>query len=234
LLYHYLVQTQSKTADEIEEEYMRLCLLEYSIEATGLPPPITMCTFWRCEKSITDFRLDYFVQWPKWSSSSSLSSSEDYEANASEISCQDLRVNLLVDGGVIRMQSRPLGTWNIEQARASWNIPLTTGDAYQQQHPGVDVSGNIRAKFFLAHGPGTPQPVALQFCRDGGCLPSGAILSLGAESLPGRGGGGYRLTMCKYRLLGDRYFCDPPVPMRAMTQCLSLPSPPSSKAQSFG
>lgn len=143
-------------------------------------------------------------------------------------------MNLLVDGGVVRMQSRPLGTWNIEQTRASWNIPLTTGDAHQQQHPGVDVSGNIRAKFFLTHGPGTPQPVALQFCRDGGCLPSGAILSLGPESLPGGGGGGYRLTMCKYRLLGDRYFCDPPVPMRVMTQCLSLPSPSSSKAQSFG
>ncbi|VDM31917.1 unnamed protein product [Hydatigera taeniaeformis] len=237
LLYHYLVESQSKVGDENEEEYMRLCLLEYSVEATGLPPPITMCTFWRCEKSTTDFRLDYFVQWPKWSSSSSLSLSDNYEANASEISCQDLRVNLLVDGGVVRMQSRPLGTWNIEQTRASWNIPLTAGDAHHQQHPGVDVSGNIRAKFFLTHGPGTPQPVALQFCRDGGCLPSGAILSLGAESLPGGGGGGgggYRLTMCKYRLLGDRYFCDPPVPVRMMTQCLPLPSPSSSKAQSFG
>lgn len=85
LLYHYLVETQSKAADENEEEYMRLCLLEYSVEATGLPPPITMCTFWRCEKSVTDFRLDYFVQWPKWSSLSSLPPSENHKANASEI-----------------------------------------------------------------------------------------------------------------------------------------------------
>ncbi|CDS43245.1 FCH domain only protein 2 [Echinococcus multilocularis] len=234
LLYHYLVETQSKAADENEEEYTRLCLLEYSVEATGLPPPITMCTFWRCEKGTTDFRLDYFVQWPKWSSSSSLTSSGNAEASVSEISCQDLRVNLLVDGGVVRMQSRPLGTWNVEQTRASWSIPLTTGDAHQQQHPGVDVSGNIRAKFFLTRGPGTPQPVALQFCRDGGCLPSGVVLSLGAESLPGgtgRGGGGYRLTMCKYRLLGDRYFCDPPVPIGVMTQRLPILSPPNSKAQ---
>lgn len=237
LLYHYLVETQSKAADENEEEYTRLCLLEYSVEATGLPPPITMCTFWRCEKGTTDFRLDYFVQWPKWSSSSSLTSSRNAEANISEISCQDLRVNLLVDGGVARMQSRPLGTWNVEQTRASWSIPLTTGDAHQQQHPGVDVSGNIRAKFFLTRGPGTPQPVALQFCRDGGCLPSGVVLSLGAESLPGgtgRGGGGYRLTMCKYRLLGDRYFCDPPVPIGVMTQRLPILSPPNSKAQTSG
>ncbi|VUZ48434.1 unnamed protein product [Hymenolepis diminuta] len=229
LLYHYLVETQSETADE---EYTRLSLLDYAIESTGVPPPITMCTFWRCEKETTDFRLDYFVQWPKWNASSSALGNDD--TGSSEISCQDLRVNLLVDGGVLRMQSRPLGTWNSEQTRASWSIPLThTAESQLHLHPGVDVSGNIRAKFFLTHGPGTPQPVALQFCRDGGCLPSGALLSLGSESLSGGVAGvGYRLTMCKYRLLGDRYFCDPPVPLGGMTKCLPLLSPPSSRAQS--
>ncbi|KAM3188543.1 hypothetical protein ACTXT7_000097 [Hymenolepis weldensis] len=229
LLYHYLVETQSETADE---EYTRLSLLDYAIESTGVPPPITMCTFWRCEKETTDFRLDYFVQWPKWNASSSALGNDD--TGSSEVSCQDLRVNLLVDGGVLRMQSRPLGTWNSEQTRASWSIPLThTAESQPHLHPGVDVSGNIRAKFFLTHGPGTPQPVALQFCRDGGCLPSGALLSLGSESLSGGVAGvGYRLTMCKYRLLGDRYFCDPPVPLGGMTKCLPLFSPSSSRAQS--
>ena len=144
-------------------------------------------------------------------------------------------MNLIVDGGVVRMQSRPLGTWNAEQIRASWSIPLNLPNqvGQQPQHRGVDVVGNIRAKFFLNNGPGTPQPVALQFCRDGGCLPSGAVLSLGAESLSSSGGGGgYRLTMCKYRLLGDRYFCDPPVPIGGMVQGLLPLSPPSSKTQS--
>nr|CDS30638.1 FCH domain only protein 2 [Hymenolepis microstoma] len=229
LLYHYLVETQSEAADE---EYTRLSLLDYAIESNGVPPPITMCTFWRCEKENTDFRLDYFVQWPKWNVSSSPLDNDD--TGSSEISCQDLRVNLLVDGGVIRMQSRPLGTWNSEQTRASWSIPLThTAESQPHLHPGVDVSGNIRAKFFLTNGPGTPQPVALQFCRDGGCLPSGALLSLGSESLSGGVAGvGYRLTMCKYRLLGDRYFCDPPMPLGGMTKCLPLLSPSSSRAQS--
>lgn len=151
------------------------------------------------------------------------------------LSCQDLRVNLIVDGGVVRMQSRPLGTWNAEQMRASWSIPLNLVNpiGQQPQHPGVDVSGNIRAKFFLTNGPGTPQPVALQYCRDGGCLPSGAVLSLGTESLSSSdGGGGYRLTMCKYRLLGDRYFCDPPVPVAGMTQSLLPLSPSITRAQS--
>lgn len=142
-------------------------------------------------------------------------------------------MNLLVDGGVVRMQSRPLGTWDNKQTRASWSIPLSPTETQPQLHPGVDVSGNIRAKFFLSQGPGTPQPVALQFCRDGGCLPSGALLSLGSESLSGGGGGvGYRLTMCKYRLLGDRYFCDPPVPLSTMVKCPPLLPPPSSRAQS--
>ncbi|KAM7535221.1 hypothetical protein Aperf_G00000103368 [Anoplocephala perfoliata] len=225
LLYQYLVETQSEATDE---EYTRLSLLDYTVESSGVPPPITMCTFWRCENSTTDFRLDYFVQWPKWSSASP----SNVEAGSSEISCQDLRVNLLVDGGVVRMQSRPLGTWDTKQTRASWSIPLSPMEFQSQIHPGVDVSGNIRAKFFLSQGPGTPQPVALQFCRDGGCLPSGALLSLGSESLSGGGGGvGYRLTMCKYRLLGDRYFCDPPVPLGGIVKCLPLLSPPSSRAQ---
>lgn len=149
-------------------------------------------------------------------------------------SCQDLRVNLMVDGGVSRMQSRPLGTWNTELGRASWSIPVSGTDrstspktAHPQQKPGVDVSGNIRAKFFLNGGPGTPQPVALQFCRDGGPLPSGAVLSLGEC--------GYRLTMCKYRLLGDRYFCDPPVVNSGGSSAVERPPalPPTSSSSSL-
>uniref|UniRef100_A0A5K3EVQ3 MuHD domain-containing protein n=1 Tax=Mesocestoides corti TaxID=53468 RepID=A0A5K3EVQ3_MESCO len=205
LLYHYLVATHSAVAQTDTEAYTRLSLLDYTVELAGLRPPVTMCTYWRCEKATTDFRLDYFIQWPKLSSVNG-------DAVATETSCQDLRVNLMVDGGVVRMQSHPLGTWNADLARASWSIPIASMSTpgHQRLHqPGVDLSGNIRAKFFLAEGPGTPQPVALQFCRDGGPLPSGATFALGVDS--DAGGGGYRLTMCKYRLLGDRYFCDPPV-----------------------
>ncbi len=134
-----------------------------------------------------------------------------------------MRVNLMVDGGVTRMQSRPLGTWNTELGRATWTVPLqqqpTTANSAPSSPTSLDASGCIRAKFTLTEGGvGRPQTVALQFCRDGAPLPSGTRLALtgddeSAASVAGDAAAPhYRLTMCKYRLLGDRYFCDPPRP----------------------
>lgn len=77
LLYHYLVATLSATPQGEAEEYTRLSLLDYGIDLTGLSPPISMCTYWRCEKTTTDFRLDYYLQWPKWASTHSFISNGD-------------------------------------------------------------------------------------------------------------------------------------------------------------
>ncbi|TPP63365.1 FCH domain only protein 2, partial [Fasciola gigantica] len=116
----------------------------------------------------------------------------------------DLRVILNVDGGVTRMQSLPVGTWMPELSRATWQIPLTpsTDDlGVNSRETSIDTSGTVRAKFTLDHGPGRPQPVALQFFRED-CLASGVQLILDCPM--------YRLSLCKRRVIGDRYVCDPP------------------------
>ena len=86
LLYHYLLESQkdgaSSSSSAVDEEYTRLVLLDYGVEASNIPPPITMCTFWRCEETTTDFRLDYFVQWPKWPTNAP---DHEHQPSASEI-----------------------------------------------------------------------------------------------------------------------------------------------------
>ncbi|KER18600.1 hypothetical protein T265_15948, partial [Opisthorchis viverrini] len=109
------------------------------------------------------------------------------------------------------MQSLPLGFWFPDSNRATWQIPLgqpttnSVGSTPLQTNAlptaNLNTSGTIRAKFILTNGPGRPQPVALQFFRED-CLASGVLLELE--------GSDYRLSLCKRRVIGDRYICDPP------------------------
>ncbi|GAA27752.2 FCH domain only protein 2 [Clonorchis sinensis] len=185
--------------------YIKLDLLTYTVsfnaygQSSNVTPPIHLCTYWRCEPTMTDFRLDYTTHWPISESTSSLPARGD------------LRVHLSVDGGVARMQSLPLGFWFPDSNRATWQIPLgqpTTSSVGSTPHQtnalpttNFNTSGTIRAKFILTNGPGRPQPVALQFFRED-CLASGVLLELE--------GSDYRLSLCKRRVIGDRYICDPP------------------------
>ncbi|TGZ72841.1 hypothetical protein CRM22_001830 [Opisthorchis felineus] len=185
--------------------YVKLDLLTYTVsfsaygQSSNITPPIHLCTYWRCEPTMTDFRLDYTTHWPTSENTSSLPARGD------------LRVHLSVDGGVARMQSLPLGFWFPDSNRATWQIPLgqpttnSTGSTPLQTNAlpttNLNTSGTIRAKFILTNGPGRPQPVALQFFRED-CLASGVLLELE--------GSDYRLSLCKRRVIGDRYICDPP------------------------
>ncbi|OON18610.1 hypothetical protein X801_05534 [Opisthorchis viverrini] len=185
--------------------YIKLDLLTYTVsfsaygQSSNITPPIHLCTYWRCEPTMTDFRLDYTTHWPTSETTSSLPPRGD------------LRVHLSVDGGVARMQSLPLGFWFPDSNRATWQIPLgqpttnSVGSTPLQTNAlptaNLNTSGTIRAKFILTNGPGRPQPVALQFFRED-CLASGVLLELE--------GSDYRLSLCKRRVIGDRYICDPP------------------------
>ncbi|KAF5398433.1 putative proline-serine-threonine phosphatase interacting protein [Paragonimus heterotremus] len=50
--------------------YVKLDVLSYAVELNAikklhaLTPPIHLCTYWRCERGATDFRLDYTSHWP--------------------------------------------------------------------------------------------------------------------------------------------------------------------------
>ncbi|CAH8832203.1 unnamed protein product [Trichobilharzia szidati] len=190
--------------------YIKLDVLTYTVDVNAdmskaypaLTPPIHLCTYWRCEASTTDFRLDYTAQWPT--------------TNVNKESIKnvgDLRINLLVDGNVSRMQSLPVGTWLPDTNHATWRIPLQNSnidrDTLKNSNNShrsefalkFDATGTVRAKFTLTNGPGRPQPVSLQFFREGSTA-SGVQLTVISSD--------YRMNLCKQRLIGDRYVCDPP------------------------
>ncbi|CAH8456690.1 unnamed protein product [Schistosoma turkestanicum] len=191
--------------------YVKLDVLTYTVDVNAdvqgcypsLTPPIHLCTYWRCEAFSTDFRLDYTAQWP------TLISTKESVKNTG-----DLRINLMVDGTVSHMQSLPVGTWLPEVNHATWRIPLHNGNidrdtsrdinnnSYRSEFTSkFDATGTVRAKFTLTNGPGKPQPVSLQFFHDGSLASGVQLIVLSTD---------YRMNLCKYRLIGDRYICDPP------------------------
>ncbi|CAH8461272.1 unnamed protein product [Schistosoma guineensis] len=192
--------------------YVKLDVLTYTVDVnadvkgyySSLTPPIHLCTYWRCEALTTDFRLDYTAQWPTPTA-----------AKESVKNTGDLRINLMIDGTVSHMQSLPVGTWLPEVNHATWRIPLhnanidrdlsrdnTSNNAHRSEFTSkFDATGTVRAKFTLTNGPGKPQPVSLQFYREGS-LASGVQLFVISSD--------YHMNLCKYRLIGDRYICDPP------------------------
>ncbi|KAF5397129.1 hypothetical protein PHET_09967 [Paragonimus heterotremus] len=146
----------------------------------------------------------------------------------------DLRITLNVDGGVSRMQSLPVGVWLPDLHRATWQIPFSQPSDNVSSRAVSDsvtvCSGTVRAKFTLVNGPGRPQPVALQFVRED-CLASGVRLAVEGIN--------YKLSLCKQRIIGDRYICDPPNHSALLSLCppsqspavgqqLSLASPPTT------
>ncbi|VDQ15581.1 unnamed protein product [Trichobilharzia regenti] len=111
------------------------------------------------------------------------------------------------------MQSLPVGTWLPDTNHATWRIPLqnanidrdtlkTSNNSHRSEFAlKFDATGTVRAKFTLTNGPGRPQPVSLQFFREGSTA-SGVQLTVISSD--------YRMNLCKQRLIGDRYMCDPP------------------------
>ncbi|CAI2738510.1 unnamed protein product [Dicrocoelium dendriticum] len=208
--------TQPARVPNISPTYVKLDILTYNVDVDAsssypsLPPPIHLCTYWRCERVATDFRLDYAAHWP-WD-----------EHQPSTLTRGDLRINLQVDGDVTRMQSLPVGTWIPELHRATWRIPFAQEP--DSTIPAASTNGTVRAKFTLNRGPGRPQPVALQFFREE-CLASGMRLYLEGSS--------YRMSLCKRRIIGDRYICDPPNHLPRFQLHPPLPPTTNSSATVF-
>ncbi|CAH8491661.1 unnamed protein product [Heterobilharzia americana] len=199
--------------------YIKLDVLTYTVDVNAhvkglypaLTPPIHLCTYWRCEALTTDFRLDYTAQWP------TMNANKDSMKNIG-----DLCINLKVDGTVNRMQSLPIGTWLPESNHAIWRIPLYNPNFNNNNnfhHSNftlkLDSSGTVRAKFTLTNGPSRPQPVNLQFFYEGS-IASGVQLTLLSTDY-------YYMNLCKYRLISNRYICDPPININRYHQCNSVP-----------
>uniref|UniRef100_A0A8C3F0W8 F-BAR domain only protein 2 n=1 Tax=Chrysemys picta bellii TaxID=8478 RepID=A0A8C3F0W8_CHRPI len=150
--------------------YYNVDVLKYQVSSNGIQStPLNLATYWKCNASTTDVRVDYKYNPESMTVPSMLS---------------NIQVVVPVDGGVTNMQSLPPAKWNAEQMKAFWKI---SGISEKSENGG---SGSLRAKFDLLEGPSKPATLAVQFISEGSTL-SGVDVELV--------GTGYRLSLVKKR-----------------------------------
>lgn len=160
--------------------YFNIDILKYHIKSDSGAnnTPLHLVAYWKCESATTDVRIDY-----KYNPS----------ALASPASITNITIIVPVDGGVTDMQSKPSGTWNPENGRATWRI------AELSSHSEGGGLGSLRARFDLETGPSNPGILAAQFICQGTSL-SGAEFELV--------GFGYRLSLVKKQIVAGKYLCE--------------------------
>ncbi|XP_053889066.1 F-BAR domain only protein 2 isoform X2 [Malaclemys terrapin pileata] len=159
--------------------YYNVDVLKYQVSSNGIQStPLNLATYWKCNASTTDVRVDYKYNPESMTVPSMLS---------------NIQVVVPVDGGVTNMQSLPPAKWNAEQMKAFWKI---SGISEKSENGG---SGSLRAKFDLLEGPSKPATLAVQFISEGSTL-SGVDVELV--------GSGYRLSLVKKRFATGRYMAD--------------------------
>ncbi|KAM6035939.1 F-BAR domain only protein 2 isoform 3-T3 [Theristicus caerulescens] len=159
--------------------YYNVDVLKYQVSSNGIQStPLNLATYWKCNASTTDVRVDYKYNPESMNVPSMLS---------------NVQVVVPVDGGVTNMQSLPPAKWNAEQMKAYWKI---SSISEKSENGG---SGSLRAKFELSEGPSKPATLAVQFISEGSTL-SGVDVELV--------GTGYRLSLLKKRFATGRYMAD--------------------------
>uniref|UniRef100_A0A8B9RYI0 F-BAR domain only protein 2 n=1 Tax=Accipiter nisus TaxID=211598 RepID=A0A8B9RYI0_9AVES len=150
--------------------YYNVDVLKYQVSSNGIQStPLNLATYWKCNASTTDVRVDYKYNPESMNVPSMLS---------------NVQVVVPVDGGVTNMQSLPPAKWNADQMKAYWKI---SSISEKSENGG---SGSLRAKFELSEGPSKPATLAVQFISEGSTL-SGVDVELV--------GTGYRLSLLKKR-----------------------------------
>ncbi|KAM6111413.1 F-BAR domain only protein 2-like [Phoenicopterus ruber ruber] len=159
--------------------YYNVDVLKYQVSSNGIQStPLNLATYWKCNASTTDVRVDYKYNPESMNVPSMLS---------------NVQVVVPVDGGVTNMQSLPPAKWNADQTKAYWKI---SSISEKSENGG---SGSLRAKFELSEGPSKPATLAVQFISEGSTL-SGVDVELV--------GTGYRLSLLKKRFATGRYMAD--------------------------
>ncbi|XP_077980830.1 F-BAR domain only protein 2-like [Glandiceps talaboti] len=133
----------------VAASYFNVDILKYQVKA--LPgvasTPLQLCTYWKCEPTVTELRIDY-----RYNSS----------AMDKAITLSNVQFMVPVDGGVTVMQSKPPATWSADSKRALWKLNDIT--------PTTEGASSLRAKFDLSEGPSKPATVAVQFSTEGTTL----------------------------------------------------------------
>ncbi|XP_071517141.1 F-BAR domain only protein 2 isoform X2 [Panulirus ornatus] len=160
--------------------YFNVDMIKYQVNSLNgaNASPLQLVSYWKCDDSHTDLRIDY-----KYNS----------HAIASPSPLLNVNISVPMDGVVRNMQSKPPGQWLKDQQRAVWKLTELS------QHSASGGLGSLRAKFEVAAGPSTPATVSAQFNCEGTTV-SGLEFSLV--------GSGYRVSLVKKRFVSGKYICD--------------------------
>nr|XP_027223462.1 F-BAR domain only protein 2-like isoform X6 [Penaeus vannamei] len=160
--------------------YFNVDMIKYQVNigSGAQSSPLQLVSYWKCEDSHTDLRIDYKY---------------NPHAIASPSPLLNLNIKVPVDGVVGNMQSKPSGQWLKDEQKAMWKMTELS------QHSTGGGVGSLRAKFEVAAGPSTPATVSAYFNCEGTTV-SGLEFSLF--------GSGYRVSLIKKRFVSGKYICD--------------------------
>lgn len=157
--------------------YFNVDILKYQIKskAGAASCPFQLVSYWKCESTHTDIKIDY-----KYNS----------HAMAAPSPLLNVALSVPVDGGVKNVQSKPHSAWLGESNRLVWNFTDIS------QHSDNNGVGTLRARLEVAAGPSTPATISTQFNSEGTTL-SGIEFELV--------GTGYRLSLVKRRFVSGKF-----------------------------
>lgn len=158
--------------------YFNVDILKYQIKAKlgASSCPFQLVSYWKCEPSHTDIKIDY-----KYNN----------HAMAAASPLLNVALSVPVDGSVKNVQSKPHSAWMGESNRLVWNF---TDISQHSDNSGV---GTLRARLEVANGPSTPSLINTQFNCEGTTL-SGIEFELV--------GSGYRLSLVKRRFVSGKKY----------------------------
>ncbi|BES89771.1 SAFF [Nesidiocoris tenuis] len=160
--------------------YFNVDIIKYQIKPkTGAEScPLQLVSYWKCEKTHTDLRVDY-----------------KYNSHAMHFPSPLLNLTVVVpvEGNVINTHTRPTATWIQESQRAVWKF---TELSHHSEKHGV---GSLRARFELSDGPADQTRIAAQFNCEGTTLSGIGFVLVGS---------GYRVSLVKRRFVSGKYVSD--------------------------
>ncbi|XP_064386367.1 F-BAR domain only protein 2-like [Halichondria panicea] len=155
-------------------------LLKYEVK---LPDPshlpLKLVCYWKCEASVTNFRLDYTYR-----------SAVMKTVSGDTKPLNKLSVTVPLGGAVKNALSKPNGNWNPEQSKMVWEI------ATVPPTQGQESSSSLHAKFDVSDGPSVPVPAGVGFECEGATL-SGLNLELCGTA--------YKVSLLKFKCGSGKY-----------------------------
>ncbi|KAL1129960.1 hypothetical protein AAG570_012904 [Ranatra chinensis] len=153
--------------------YFNVDILKYQVKPkSGAEScPLHLVAYWKCEKTLTDLKIDY-----KYNS----------HAMCSPTPLINIQVSVPIEGGVKSLHSKPSAHWVEEDKRALWRFVQLS------QHSEKNGVGSLRARLEVTNGPNPQGTVSAQFSCEGATL-SGVEFQLV--------GYGYRLSLIKRRFM---------------------------------